>query len=239
MLKGKCESKLQPNCIYGSPSLSLCLPLPFPAICRPTHTRSEILSNIFLHNSPHGTNEATFSLKKMRFARFWMQAACEQPFPHPYFSLFYSFYLFSPSPCLLYLSWAYPLTAKTALTSEKVEAGQLIRNSSQSACSADGAYEQRWLALKLKVLRCNYPSSSRYISYIHVYMYVCSTVVCHPPLCWPNNEAILSAIVSWFAACRHKLRQSGHVESLEQRQQRQRGGRKGGSSFSSFLAAAH
>lgn len=147
MLKGKCESKLQPNCIYGSlplPSLSLS-PSPFLCNLPPhTHTRSEILSNIFLHNSPHGTNEATFSLKKMRFARFWMQAACKQPFPIPSISLSLLLFLsLSPSPCLFYLSVANPLTAKTALTSEKVGAGQLIRNSSQSACSADGAYEQR------------------------------------------------------------------------------------------------
>lgn len=114
-----------------------------------THTRSEILSNIFLHNSPHGTNEATFSLKKMRFARFWMQAACKQPFPFPCFSLFSLSLPLPLSHCLLYLSLAYPLTAKTALTSDKLEAGQqqqqlqLIRNSSQSAWSADGAYEQR------------------------------------------------------------------------------------------------
>lgn len=99
MLKGKCESKLQPNCIYGSlplPSLSLS-PSPFLCNLPPhTHTRSEILSNIFLHNSPHGTNEATFSLKKMRFARFWMQAACKQPFPIPYFSVSFTLFISFP-----------------------------------------------------------------------------------------------------------------------------------------------
>lgn len=98
MLKGKCESKLQPNCIYGSLPPPSSLSLPFSAICRPTHTRSEILSNIFLHNSPHGTNEATFSLKKMRFARFWMQAACKQPFPIPYFSVSFTLFIFFPLP---------------------------------------------------------------------------------------------------------------------------------------------
>lgn len=39
-----------------------------------TRTQRKFLSNIFLHNSTICTNEATFSLKKMRFVRFWMQA---------------------------------------------------------------------------------------------------------------------------------------------------------------------
>lgn len=213
-----------------------------------THTRIEILSNIFPHNSPHGTNEATFSLKKMRFARFWMQAACKQPFPIPYFSLclFYSFYLFPPLPAFFIYPWAYPLTAKTALTSEKVGAGQLIRNSSQSACSADGAYEQRSMALKLKVLRCNYPSSSRYISYIYiciyVYMYVVQLSVifrCAGQItrrfCLQLSPDSQHVDISCVNQGTLKARNKGSSSSGGKRD----GGRREGRSFSSFLAAAH
>lgn len=171
MLKGKCESKLQPNCIYGSLPPPSSLSLPFSAICRPTHTHASKSFQTFFHTIRRTAQmKQHFLSRKCDLRAFECKLRASSPSP----SLFLSLLLFlslSPSSCLFYLSLAYPLTAKTALTSEKVGAGQLIRNSSQSACSADGAYEQRSMALKLKVLRCNYPSSSRYISYIYTYVY--------------------------------------------------------------------
>lgn len=84
-----------------------------------------------------------FLSRKCDLRAFECKLRASSPSPFPIYLSLLLFLSLSPSPCLFYLSRAYPLTAKTALTSEKVGAGQLIRNSSQSACSADGAYEQR------------------------------------------------------------------------------------------------
>lgn len=94
MLKGKCESKLQPNCIYGS------LPLPpsLPAIlCNlPPHTHTQ--RNPFKHFSPQFAARHKWSniFSQENAICALLNASCVQAaLPHSLFlCLFYSFYLF-------------------------------------------------------------------------------------------------------------------------------------------------